>query len=182
MRVTSRSLVNNVVRQLQQNAQAVDKLQTQISSGKRLSRISQDPTAAWRALRFRGEHAGAEQHLRNMDDARNWLVSEDQVFTGTRDALAKLREYAVQGADDSYSANDRLAISREVTQLKEHILSLFNGTQFVGQSLFSGRKTDVQPFTVDASVRKTSASGVGTPSLRPSDDQSASPHATSSTT
>ena len=45
MRVTTRSLVDNVVRQLQQNAQAVDKLQTQIASGKRISRPSDDPAA-----------------------------------------------------------------------------------------------------------------------------------------
>ena len=150
MRVSSRSIVDSVVRQLQHNAQAVDKLQTQIASGKRIRRVSDDPSAAWRALRLRRDHAGHEQTLRNMDDARNWLLSNDRVLSGTGSALAKLRDYAVQGADDSYSANDRIAIAREVTQLKEHILSLFNGTQFVGQSLFSGRKTDVQPFTVDA--------------------------------
>jgi flagellar hook-associated protein 3 FlgL len=150
MRVTSRSLVDNVVRQLQQNAQAVDKLQQQISSGRRISRVSDDPSGAWRALRLRREGAGNAQHLRNMDDARNWLVSDDRVLSGAGAALSKLREFAVQGADDAYSANDRKAIAREVGQLKEHILSLFNGTTLVGQSLFSGRKTDVPPFTVDA--------------------------------
>ena len=150
MRVTTRSLVDNVVRQLQQNAQAVDKLQTQIASGKRIARPSDDPAAAWRSLKLRGGHDANAQHLRNMDDARNWLVSEDRVLAGTGAALARMREYAVQGADASYSNNDRIAIAREVTQLKEHILSLFNGTTFVGQSLFSGRQTGTQPFTVDA--------------------------------
>ncbi|HET7771781.1 MAG TPA: flagellar hook-associated protein FlgL [Chloroflexota bacterium] len=150
MRVTTRSLVDNVVRQLQQNAQAVDKLQTQIASGKRISRPSDDPSGVWRSLKLRGGHDANTQHLRNMDDARNWLASEDRVLSGTNAALARMREYAVQGADASYSNNDRLAISREVSQLKEHILSLFNGTTFVGQSLFSGRQTGTQPFTVDA--------------------------------
>ena len=150
MRVTTRSLVDNVVRQLQQNAQAVDKLQRQIASGKRVSRPSDDPSGVWRSLKLRGGHDANTQHLRNMDDARNWLASEDRVISGTNAALARLREYAVQGADASYSNNDRIAIAREVTQLKEHILSLFNGTTFVGQSLFSGRQTGTQPFTVDA--------------------------------
>ena len=150
MRVTTRSLVDNVVRQLQQNAQAVDKLQTQIASGKRISRPSDDPAAVWRSLKLRGGHDVNSQHLRNMDDARSWLVSEDRVLSGTGAALARMREYAVQGADASYSNNDRIAIAREVGQLKEHILSLFNGTTFVGQSLFSGRQTGTQPFTVDA--------------------------------
>src|SRR5829696_9149905 len=104
MRVTARSLVDKALRQLQQNAQAVDKLQQQISSGKRISRVSDDPSGAWRALRLRREGAGNAQHLRNMDDARNWLVSDDRVLSGAGAALAKLREYAVQGADDSYSA------------------------------------------------------------------------------
>src|SRR5688500_14611318 len=150
MRVTTRSLVDNVVRKLQQQAQSLDKLQTQISSGKRISRPSDDPVGMWRSLKLRRDHDSHSQHLRNTDDARNWLVSEDRVLAGTADALARLREYAVQGSDDAYSSTDRAAIGREVTQLKEHLLSLFNGTTFVGQSLFSGRQTGTQPFSVDA--------------------------------
>src|SRR5687767_10008191 len=150
MRVTTRSLVDNVVRQLQQQAQTLDKLQTQVASGKRISRPSDDPVGMWRSLKLRRDHDGNTQHMRNMDDARNWLVSEDQVLAGTGAALARLREYAVQGADDAYSSADRAAIGREVSQLKQHLLSLFNGTKFVGQSLFSGRQTGTEPFSVDA--------------------------------
>src|SRR5688572_31385518 len=113
MRVTTRSLVDNVVRQLQQQAQTLDKLQTRVASGKRISRPSDDPVGMWRSLKLRRDHDSHAQHLRNTDDARNWLVSEDRVLSGTGAALSRIREYAVQGADAAYSTNDRLAIARE---------------------------------------------------------------------
>ena len=165
MRVTTRSLVDNVVRQLQQQAQTLDKVQTQVASGKRISRPSDDPVGVWRSLNLRREHDGNTQHLRNMDDARNWLVSEDQVMSGTTAALARLREYAVQGADDAYSNADRIAIADEVAQLKEHLLSLFNGTTIVGQSIFSGRQTGTAPFSKDANgnVLYGGETGITTP-------------------
>lgn len=161
MRVTSRSLVDSVVNNLQKSQQTLDKLQTQISSNKRLHRPSDDPAAVWRSLRSRQDHASHVQHARNMDDAGNWLVSSGRALDGTQQILAKMRELAVQASDDSYSANDRAAIGREITQLKQQVLSLFNGTQYVGQSLFSGRQTGVAPFSADASGNVTYAGETG---------------------
>ncbi|HEU5317862.1 MAG TPA: flagellar hook-associated protein FlgL [Chloroflexota bacterium] len=165
MRVTSRSIVDNVVRQLQQNAQALDKIQSQVTSGKRITRVSDDPAAAWRALRLRREHAGNDQLLRNLDEARNWLAGNDRVLQGATDTIARVRELAVQGADDAYAANDRIALADQVKQLKEATVALFNDANHIGQSLFSGRRTDLPPFTLDSSgnVRYAGETGVNIP-------------------
>jgi flagellar hook-associated protein 3 FlgL len=150
MRVTSRSMVDSVVRYLQQNAQALDDIQKQVISGKRITRPSDDPAAAWRALRLRRDQADNNQLLRNIDEARNWLTANDRALNAASDALARLRELAVQGADDSYVQTDRRAIAREVAQLKEHLLGIFNGTIHVDQKVFGGLKTTTTPLTVDA--------------------------------
>ena len=165
MRVTSRSIVDNVVRQLQQNAQALDKIQAQVTSGKRITRVSDDPSAAWRALRLRREHAGNDQLLRNLDEARNWLTGNDRILQGATDTIARARELAVQGSDDGYSPNDRAAIAEQIKQLKEATVALFNDANHVGQSLFSGRRTDVPPFTLDSAgnVRYAGETGVNIP-------------------
>jgi flagellar hook-associated protein 3 FlgL len=150
MRVTSRSLVDSALRNIQQNAQSLERLQNQIGSGKRLTRPSDDPAAVWRGLRMRREQSNAGQHLRNMDEARNWLGSTDKALDALNGTLAKLRELAVQASDDSNNTADRRAIATQVAELKDYALSIFNGANYVGQTLFSGRKTTTAPFSEDA--------------------------------
>lgn len=165
MRVTSRSMVDNVVRYLQQNAQALDHVQRQITSGKRVTRPADDPAAAWRSLRLRQNRDDNAQSSRNLDDARNWLTANDRALGAVNNTFARLRELAVQGADDSYGARDRAAIAREVSQLKEHLLSVVNGTVHVDQQVFSGLKTITVPLAVDAggNVVYTGDTGITVP-------------------
>lgn len=161
MRVTSRSLVDNVVRQLQSNAQTLDQIQNQVSTGKKITRPADDPVGTWKALRMRRDHADDTQLLRNVDEARNWLTANDQSLSQINDSLGRLRELAVQASDDSYTARDRAAIAGEAQQLQDQILSLVNGTTYVDQNVYSGLKTSSTPLVVDANGNTVYAGDTG---------------------
>ncbi len=149
MRVTTRSMIDGLIANLQASQEAQDRLQNQITSGKRVNRPSDDPTAAWRGVRLRQDSAANTQYLRNMDDARAWLDTTDSALDGVQSTLAKIRELAVQTANDTYNATDRAEVSHQVNEMREHLMALLNSTNHAGQYVFSGMRTSTPAFTKD---------------------------------
>ncbi len=151
MRVTNRMLVETVVRNLQHNLDALNQIQNQVSSGKRVTRPSDDPEAAALGVRLRHEKATGDQFLRNVEQARSWLTASDQALGDIGDALSRIRELAIQAANGTYTASDRAAIGQEVDQLRRHIIATLNDAVLVDQRLFAGAKTTAAAvFTLDA--------------------------------
>ncbi|MGH2356137.1 MAG: flagellar hook-associated protein FlgL [Chloroflexota bacterium] len=151
MRVTNRMLVQTVLDNLQQNNEALDRVQQQLSSGKRVTRPADDPVAAALAVRLRQERAAGAQFNRNVDQAQNWLAATDQALSDVGTALARVRELAVQASNDTYSAQDRASAAQEVAQLRDHVMAALNSRAGGDQYLFGGTKTTTLPFTTDAS-------------------------------
>ena len=70
MRITNGIMMNNSLNNINKNKLLMDKLNTQIASTKKLSRPSDDPIAAIRALRLRSTEAELTQYLeKNIEDA-----------------------------------------------------------------------------------------------------------------
>jgi flagellar hook-associated protein 3 FlgL len=147
IRVTNTMMVSTVINNLQRNVSALEFTQNQISSGKRVTKPADDPAAATLGVRFRDTRASDNQYLRNIEESRSWLTATDQALDGVGDTLARIRELAVQGANDVLAPSDRAAIAREVDQLRDHLMDLFNNSVHVDQRIFSGTKTTTTSFT-----------------------------------
>lgn len=150
MRVTNLSMLDSLVGNIQRSTEAMDQLQNQVSTGKRVTQPSDDPTAAWRGVRLREDTAANAQYLRNMDDATAWLNTTDSALDGVQTTLAKIRELAVQASNDTYNANDRAEVSGQVNELRAHLMALLNSTNHTGQYVFSGMKTTTAAFSQDS--------------------------------
>lgn len=148
MRVTNRMMSQNLVRNLGQNTEALNRVQQQLSSGKRVTRPGDDPVAAALGVRVRDDRAASAQFQRNIDQAQVWLNATDGALGDVGDALQRIRELTVQASSDSYSSLDRAAAGTEVTQLHDQLLATFNATMG-GQHLFGGTTTTITPFTKD---------------------------------
>ncbi|MCB2087999.1 MAG: flagellar biosynthesis protein FlgL [Sphingomonadaceae bacterium] len=112
--------------------------QTQIATGERLERSSQDPVAAAR-LRLLGRRERLDEVTRhNSDRASSELAFADNALSSTANVLARVRELATQAANATLSDTDRAAIGEEVAQLQENLLSIANGRNGAGHALFGG--------------------------------------------
>ncbi|MCP5395378.1 MAG: flagellar biosynthesis protein FlgL [Sphingomonadaceae bacterium] len=115
--------------------------QTQISTGERLERSSQDPVAAAR-LRLLGRRERLDEVTRhNSDRASSELAFADNGLSSTANLLARARELATQAANATMSDTDRAAIGEEVAQLQENLLSIANSRNGAGHALFGGEAT-----------------------------------------
>ena len=116
-----------------------ESLQKMIGSGERLERSSDDPVAAARLRTLaRGERL-AEVDNRNSQLVQADLQLTDQALNSVADIVIRVRELALQGANQTLSDEQRAAIGTEINSLKENLLLLANGRNAAGHALLGGQ-------------------------------------------
>jgi len=124
----------------------VDSLYAQATTGKKLTRASDDPTAASGVLGARGDIAGADRYLDNMQTAQTRLDSLDGYLKSAETAIARARELAVAGANGALSDDDRQSYAEEAAALQEQLLGIANA-RVEGTYLFAGYSDSQAPFS-----------------------------------
>lgn len=144
-RITHGMMQRNVLADLNAVSARLSKTQTKIASNKEISRPSDDPFDASRAMALRQSLAATRQHQRNAEDAQGWQDATEQSLGQITDLVHRARELIVRGATDSADATDRGSIATELEQIVESIKQNANAT-YRGSYLFSGSKTDTLPY------------------------------------
>ena len=117
----------------------------QLSSGYKLNQPSDDPYGASQALKLRADLASNQQYQSNVQDANSWQNVADTALGDIGDSIQRARDLVLQGANDTNAATDRQAIVTELNQLIDSIKTDAN-TQYAGRYIFSGTKTNTQPY------------------------------------
>jgi len=151
MRVTYTQLTNTIINDLSNNLRRVETLQRQLSSGKKISRPSDDPVGVTRAMEVRSALNTQGQYVRNMDFAKSELDIADKTLQEMADVLGRIKDLAVRGASESLPQESRDAIGKEVDQLIDHLIQLGN-TSASGRYIFSGFKTTTSPLERNGDV------------------------------
>lgn len=139
-------LSDTTLRNLNVNVERLDKLQNQLTSGKRISAPSDDPIGAASAIEFRAILNQIEQYIKNADSSISWLGATDSALDSVGGMLQRARELAVQGATDSLTTADKQRIAIEVEQLLENTIQVANST-YGTHYLLAGFKTNAPPFS-----------------------------------
>jgi len=119
--------------------------QTQLTTGKRLNRPSDDIGGTRRVLTLAGEQEAIARHLSNVGSARSHVQSGSGNLEQLTGILAQIRERAVQGASGTLSPQDRENIAGEIDALLSSAVSALN-VKVEGRFLFSGTDTGTRPF------------------------------------
>lgn len=142
MRITNAMIMNNSLSNISTNKKNVDRLNTQMSTEKKIQKPSEDPVVAIRALRLRSNLAELNQYLKkNVPDASSWLQVTEEALSGVSSMLSGMNTYLVQGASDGLTAEDRKTIIENLRQFREQIFQDANA-DYAGRTVFTGYKTD----------------------------------------
>lgn len=153
MRITNGMIAATTLRNVEANQARIEQLQSQLTSGSRITKPSDDPIGAARALSFQEGIDQTDQYLSNIDQATGWLNTTDSTLSAVTTLLQRARELAVQGSSETTSAQDRSTITAEVQQLQQHALNL-SQAKYGTSYLFAGTASDqpgylqAQPSTV----------------------------------
>lgn len=151
MRVTNRMLNNNVIRNINRNLEIMSRTQEQMSSGKAVSRPSDDPIVVARVLAFKTSIAANDQYKKNMEDARGWLDASERALDMATATLQRARELAVYGANGTMPDTSMEALAAEADQLLDELVQTAN-TSYGGRFVFGGSKTTDAPFSRSGST------------------------------
>ena len=165
MRITQRALALNSLRGLNSNLAAVNKLQGQMTSGKTISKPSDDPTGTNTSLITRQSIAGNAQQARNIADGKTFLDASDSALQNMLDQVRRVRDLTVQALNTGSSspASDQ-AIATEVTGVRQSLIGQAN--QVVqGVPIFGGVTTGSAAY--DATGAYVGAGGANGVAVQP---------------
>ena len=150
MRITNAMMTNTTLMHINRNQRNLNDIIRQIETGKRVSRASDDPIIASRALKFRAGLAETVQFQRNVENGLAWMnVTESSFNNINAELLAEIRALLVQGATGTNYLSQKQTITTQMRSLFQQIGSEVNQT-FAGRYLFSGLRTNEPPtFTTD---------------------------------
>ena len=141
MRITNKIMQNNSMSNINTNKLLQDKLNTQMASGKKINRPSDDPVIAIRALRLRSTLSEVTQYCdKNVEDADSWLqVTEDAIKTVT-DIIEDMYQQCNKGSNKDLTSQNREIILESLKALRDEVYAT-GDADYAGRGLFTGYRT-----------------------------------------
>lgn len=110
-----------------------------LSSGMRINRAGDDASGLAVSEKMRSQIRGLNRASANASDGINFIQVAEAYLQETTDIMQRIRELAVQAANGIYSAEDRMYIQVEVSQLVAEVDRIASSAQFNGMNMLTGR-------------------------------------------
>ena len=130
-----------------------------LSSGLKINKAADNATGLAISEKMRSQIRGLDQASQNTQDGISVVQTAEGAIEEVGNIVQRMRELAVQGANETNTGSDRAKISEELTQLHEEIDRIAESTQFNGKDLLNGAntvRTEVEHTVkgVDAKIKK----------------------------
>ena len=132
----------NAQRNLGASQGDLNKSMQRLSSGLRINSAKDDAAGLAISDRMTSQIRGLNQAARNANDGISLAQTAEGALQESTNILQRMRELAVQSANDTNSQTDRDSLNAEVTQLKEELNRIAETTEFNGKKLLDGTMTD----------------------------------------
>lgn len=148
----SLNIFKNYQKSLADNSSALSK----VSSGNKVMSAKDNPNKIAQSENFKLQIRGLNASMRNVQDGVSMMQAAQGGTDGITESLIRMRELAVQAANDTMSDSDKAVIQKEIEQIKSGINDLANNTEFNGVKLLGN--TDV--ITNESPIGKAMAAGI----------------------
>ncbi|WP_353947471.1 flagellin [Sporolactobacillus sp. Y61] len=128
----------NTLNNLSKNTAATQKSLEKLSSGLRINRAGDDAAGLAISEKMRGQIRGLDMANKNAQDGVSLIQTAEGALSETHSILQRMRELAVQSANDTNTTDDRSEIQKEIEQLKSEINRISSDTEFNTKKLISG--------------------------------------------
>lgn len=136
MRITSEVMISRSLDRLNTRLKAYERTQSELATGRRIIKPSDDPAGSRRAISLRATMQTHERNLANVSDAIGWLDAADAQLQSGLERLGRARELTVRGSTSS-GLSERMALASEIEQIAEELLGIANASH-VDRPLFGG--------------------------------------------
>jgi flagellar hook-associated protein 3 FlgL len=150
-RLGSANAYDNTLANLTTRQNNLANLQESLSSGKKVTTPSDDPTGAAQAERALNRLSRIATDQRTLEVQRNAISMAESTLGDITDALQQVRELVVSAGNGAFSGAERKTVALQISGLREHILSLANSKDSNGQPLFAALGSALTPIAGPAS-------------------------------
>lgn len=138
MRINHNIAALNTYNKLSANQTTTAKSLEKLSSGLKINRAGDNAAGLAISEKMRGQIRGLDQAVNNASDGISLIKTAEGGLNETHSILQRMRELAVQSANDTNTEADRTEIQKEVTELSSEITRISGTTQFNTKMLLDG--------------------------------------------
>ena len=147
MRITNASMVRSHLYDTQNNLTNMSKINQQISTGKVINTVSDDPHKAIKIMNMNSEIKYNEKYNYNIDETVGWMNNTDSSLETVGNLLGEIKETIIKVGNGTYSQNDMKALNADINEKIKQIADTLNSTHG-GKYMFGGSNVDDVPITV----------------------------------
>lgn len=126
-------------RQLGMTGRTLETNIERLSSGERINRAGDDASGLAVSEKLRSQVRGLQRASTNAQDGISFIQTTEGYLQNSQDILQRIRELSVQSSNGIYTAQDRMQIQVEVSQLVDEIDRIASHAQFNGLNMLTGR-------------------------------------------
>lgn len=156
MRITNASMVRSHLYDTQNNLTNMSKINQQISTGKVINTVSDDPHKAIKIMNINNEIKYTEKYNYNIDESVGWMNTTDGALDNVGNLLGEIKETILKVGNGTYSQNEMKSLNEDMNEKIKQLADTLNSTHG-GKYLFGGSSVDDAPITVienpDGSVK-----------------------------
>jgi flagellar hook-associated protein 3 FlgL len=145
-RISTAQAYDSALYQLQQRQTSLSETQAQLTSGKRVNRASDDPTAAARAERALATISHIDADKRGTQASQSLMAQAESSLGDAGDLLQRARELLVSVGNGGYGPAQRASIASELQGIRDQLLGVANRNDGEGNYLFGGQGSAQAPF------------------------------------
>lgn len=151
MRITNQMIQQRRIREMLRGQERLEEAQLQVSTGKRVLRPSDDPSAINPLLRLRGEATALQQRSASLSQAGIHLTATEKTLGEMAGYLRQAKTLAVQANTGTIDASQREVLAGQIERLRDQLFSAAN-TEQGNRYLFGGTMTGEAPFSAGPPV------------------------------
>ncbi|WP_145586690.1 MULTISPECIES: flagellin [Yersinia] len=159
MRVTNASLSRIMMDSMVNRTVEYAKLNEQLTSGKRVNKISDDPVASMQLVQLENSKSDVSQYKTNVFRlSGNYSVQKASLNSLDKQLLV-VRDKMLAAKNGNHSATESATFGREINLLLDGMMSDLNTKNSEGNYLFSGTKSNIKPIEYDSTTQKYTFNG-----------------------
>lgn len=147
MRITNASMVRSHLYDTQKNLTNMSKINQQISTGKVINTVSDDPHKAIKIMNINNEIKYTEKYNYNIDESVGWMNTTDGALDNVGNLLGEIKETILKVGNGTYSQNEMKSLNEDMNEKIKQLADTLNSTHG-GKYLFGGSSVDDAPITV----------------------------------
>ncbi|SEL74968.1 flagellin [Paenibacillus sp. OK003] len=151
----------NTHRQLNSNTTNTNKAIEKLSSGLRINRAGDDAAGLAISEKMRGQIRGLDMASKNAQDGISLIQTAEGALNETHSILQRVRELAVQSANDTNTNDDRAELQKEVAELTKEVTRISTDTEFNTKKLLNGAGVSGAVFQIGANTGQSISLSIG---------------------